>query len=618
MATSVTPAQDSRQTALAIDNLLRRELKVGDPRDPAQLARALRERYQGNRRADAIDGEARGLPFLQTPLQRPLSEPAPAALDQDLAEVRTRIRDDLAGLIADPLTSTLRPELEGWQTAIGSALDEGFASARLGLDPGRRDIAFGARRQLGEYARLARLVGLFSPALNAQYRALATSLDDAATVMLVMVGDAMANLGMTGGRFLLKTAYSELQARRDTVLTALRRIDGIGGLSGGSSSDSHWPRGLRAHRQLNLLLEARGQGELRSLLHEPELARTMDELIQLAGGGTPQGLRTIGSTAWAPLARMRRFVRTVGGLVDPASHELTGLVEALRLFVEGFQSAGGFRLLRVARPALMSQTGGGLVDETPADRRLVALTQLRPAFADQVESWMPCCGDLPALQAQAALDRVLFDMDRAIDAYATGSAEIGLCEVRASAMHLLTQSLVENAVRVNGVQRDTWPGRPGRPAGPPGWVTALRQRMDGKPLRNYLVSISGLVRPVAGGAGMGLWRETTLVLYDRAFDDNLAIAGEDAPQPRFAQLLHDEIANGLDADDQWVTVLRQMATDAGALQGVIDGNTGLIDWQDSALAFIHTVSGVAPHAALPNAAMPPHFEVSLERMAAGE
>jgi len=82
------------------------------------------------------------------------------------------------------------------------------------------------------------------------------------------------------------------------------------------------------------------------------------------------------------LARMRRFVRTVGGLVDPASHELAGLVEALRLFIEGFEPAGGFRLLRVARPALLGQTGGGLTDEQPADRRLIALTQLRPALAD--------------------------------------------------------------------------------------------------------------------------------------------------------------------------------------------------------------------------------------------
>ncbi|WP_373744635.1 hypothetical protein, partial [Achromobacter insuavis] len=41
----------------ALDNLIRRELRVGDPNDPQQIARALADRYQSDARAQSIDGE---------------------------------------------------------------------------------------------------------------------------------------------------------------------------------------------------------------------------------------------------------------------------------------------------------------------------------------------------------------------------------------------------------------------------------------------------------------------------------------------------------------------------------------------------------------------------------
>ncbi|WP_204269814.1 hypothetical protein, partial [Klebsiella pneumoniae] len=92
-------------------------------------------------------------------------------------------------------------------------IDEGVSAARYGLDPTRRDTAFAMRRQLGEYARLARLVGALTPDLNRHFRNLATSIDEACAVMLVLMGESMANLGFAGGRFLLQAPYSELQAR---------------------------------------------------------------------------------------------------------------------------------------------------------------------------------------------------------------------------------------------------------------------------------------------------------------------------------------------------------------------------------------------------------------------
>ncbi len=594
-------ATDSR---LGLDTLLRRELKVGDPNDPAQLARALMERYSDNRRAQAIEGEAKGLPFLHTPIVREVGAPVQVASDLDLELARERVRADLHSLLTDNLTQTMRPELEGWQGAIQHALDEGVANARLGLDPARRDVAFAMRRQLGEYARLSRLVGLFSPELRALYRSLAGSLDDAASVLLVMAGEAMANLGASGGRFLLQTSYADLQQRRDAVLNALRRIDGIATLG---SEASHWPRGLRAHRQMNLLLEASGQGELRSLLSEGELSRVMDELIQLASGGSPRGLRSLGSTAWGPLARLRRFLRTAGRLVDPAAHELAGLLEALQLFIEGFAPAGGFRLLRVARPGLLSHAAGGMPNEGPADQRLIALADLRGPFAEQVEAWLGCQCDLDRIVAQAALDRVLFDLDRAIDYYANGSGELGLCELRASAMHLLTQALGQDQTELNvpAEDFDLWRG-----GAAPAWAQLIRNAA----LAPRILAITRLVRPL--GAPPPHWANGMTAVYDNAFDNNLAIEGEGAPRPRVGQLLHDELAAGLDAEDGWLPVIRQLATQGELIDPVlVNDATSIREWQRGALAAVQEISDVAADTALPEVEVPQHFEVSLEQLA---
>lgn len=585
----------------AIDNLIRRELKVGDPRDPNQLARALMERYQDNRRAQAIDGEARGLPFLQTPIIRAPDMPVQTAIEFDLELTRDRVRADLQRLLTENLSQTMRPELEGWHGAIQHALDEGVSSARMGLDPARRDVAFAMRRQLGEYARLARLVGLFSPALRDFYRALAASLDDAAIVILVLTGESMANVGFSGGRFLLQTSYADLQARRDAVLSALRRIDGISTLA--DSGAGHWPRGLRAHRQLNLLLEASGQGDLRSLLSEAEMARVLDGLIQLASGGSPQGLRSLGSTVWSPLARLRRFVRIAGSMVEPASHELAGLQEAMQLFIEGFEPAGGFRLLRITRPALLTQTAGGLSDEQPADRRLLALAGLRGALASLVESWLGyACSD-DALIAQAALDRVLFDVDRAIDHYANGSSELGLCEIRASAAHMLTLALEQDIWAVNAKTGALWKGAT------PGWVTSLRGRAD---LVTRLSDITAHLRPLPGNAP---WDAGMIARYDQAFDDNLAIEGDGAPRPCFGQVLHDELANSLDADRQWLPVIQQLATHGNAIQLVLGNGQGIVKWQEDTLSAIDAISDITSGTGLPVAKVPEHFEISLDRLA---
>src|SRR5260221_7873461 len=84
----------SDRQRMTLDNLLRRELHVGDPTDPGQIAQALSERYQDDVRMQAIEGEARGLPFLRTPMLRPMNAPAPTATNIDLDQSRADVNSD--------------------------------------------------------------------------------------------------------------------------------------------------------------------------------------------------------------------------------------------------------------------------------------------------------------------------------------------------------------------------------------------------------------------------------------------------------------------------------------------------------------------------------------------
>jgi hypothetical protein len=608
-APSNAPTPSNARPRTDLDNLLRRELKVGDPSDPQQIAQALSQRYQGDTRAQAIEGEARGLPFLNTPMLRTGAPPPPTATNVDLDQAKSDVQQDLTTLVSDNLSKDIRPELEGWQQVIYRSIDEGVAAARFGLDPLQRDKAFAMRRQLGDYARLSRLVGVLTPGLNRSFRNLAQSLDEACAVMLVLMGESMANLGFAGGRFLLQAPYSELQARRDAVLNALRQVDGVAAMVGQGNT---WPRGLRAYRQLTTVLEARGQGDLRTLMNEAELSRTLDELVQLAGGSSANGLRAIGATAWGPLARLHRFVQTTIRQVAPASPELATLHEALQLFIDGFVPAGGFRLLRIARPSVLNYGLYGPSRISAAETRLIDLVNRRGALARELDCLTDCnCDDLTVL-AQIVLDKLLYDIDRAIDYYSVGDADLGLPEARAAAYsHLI--DVVTNAPITNPPALAQWPWMR-----PPNIVLPPFMAKIPAAVTVELTSIRNLLRPV-GAAPVG-W-DTTSAIYDANLDNNLAWLGGAATTLRFAQVLHDELCLQRDTDQQWRALVEQMTTGCvtadAVFRDVADATEGvlplIVDRAVDTAGNSLQVGGVCVPA---ETIVPPHFEESLESIVA--
>ncbi len=550
---------------MAIDNLIRRELKVGDPRDPEQIARALADRYQFDARAQAIGGEAQGVPYLRTDAARVVAPPAPTATNVDLDTAKRDVGLDLAELLSDNLNKEIRPELEGWQSVIHRSIDEGVAAARYGLDPRQRDKAFAMRRQLGDYARLSRMVGVLTPVLNSSFRNLAQSIDEASSVILVLMGESMANLGFAGGRFLLQAPYSELQARRDAVLNALRQLDGISAMS---MQPNTWPRGLRAYRQLSTVLEAKGQGDLRSLMNEAELARAMDEIVGLASGGSPDGLRALGATAWAPLSRLHRFVQTTLRPVAPASPELATLHEALQLFIDGFVPAGGFRLLRVARPTVLNYGLYGSAKVGKADDRLIDLVNHRGSLARQLDCLGDCQADKDTSLARIVLDSLLYNIDRAIDFYCVGDADFGLPEARAAATSYLIDA-------VQPASWGAWTWREYLPeSDPPAaqapimdhFITAtppLIGKISGflqNQVNAELLAIRDLLRPTSGNTNKLANWDITQSEFTGYLIANAPWQGTAAMDICLGDVMHDELCLQRTTDQEWRAVIEQMTS----------------------------------------------------------
>jgi hypothetical protein len=564
---------------LALDNLIRRELKVSDPSDPRQIASALMERYRNDGRAQAIEQEARGLPFLQVPSAAVAPPAAPTATSSDLQQAIADVEADLRELTTNNQLKDIAPELQGWGDTIRAAIESGTSAARYAIDPRQRDQAFAARRRLGEYARLSRLVGALTPGANTDFRNFAQSLDEVAAVMLVTLGESLANLGFAGGRYLLQVPFSELQVRRDAVLNALRNLSGA---TQQAFSPDSWSRGLDAYRQVFNMLEDQGQGDLRVVLNETELGGAMDEMVRLAGNGSTQGLRALGVTAWSQLHRFHRLSQITLRLQP--SPPLAAFQDALQLFIDGFTTGGGFRLLRVARPPILFYGLYGYNDMMIADRRLLELVTRRGPFAEQLDCLTRCACDAPTVMLQIVLDKILFCLDRAIDHYCVGDIDFGIPEARAASYSYLIDALV------------TWPWDLG--VGPnviqipaPPYLAKLLADPALAPIVQALGAFDSLLRPIPNSGFFNLWApEQQLGFGPNVAGNKKWTGGLTHVNMGLADILHNELCLQKQNDLDWRPVVEQMAASCPGFEGIfvdaLPGSGCLPLISDRAMAFL--------------------------------
>jgi hypothetical protein len=407
---------------LAVDNMIRNQLKVSDVRDPKQIADALLNYYRDLPVAAAVRQEAQGLPFLQAPATAALPPPQPTSSDAEFRIADGDVEKALTDLSTNPLTNDIVPETQGWADSIRNAIAQGYTAARQGLDPTRRDMVFAVRRQLGEYGRLARFVGSLSPGMTQNYRRLGQALDEVSAVLLVVLGESLASVGFASGYYLLQVPLAELQQRRDAVVFALRNF--IGGAQEAYGPDD-WPRGIEAYRLLYDWLERQGQGDLRSLLIENEIAQIMDALISRAQNGTAEGLRALGVTAQLDIERFRRMAIVAPGAMsrDARFHRsppLEAFLQALELFADTFKPSGGLKLLRIARPPILFYGiyNPNLLED---DRDLVDLIMVRGNLGTIFDGLFPAAG-ARSVETQILLDMLLLELDRGIDLLALAAS----------------------------------------------------------------------------------------------------------------------------------------------------------------------------------------------------
>lgn len=428
---------DRTPVAIRTDNLIRQRLRIGDPRDPSQIADGLKRLFPVDARTLAL--ETQGLPTLPAqvgvgPARAVESQATGAELKQAIDDVER----DLMALTTDHRLKDITAELQGWGQAIRIIISDGAAAARLTLDPRARDRLFGARRALGDYARLARLIGALTQTLNHSYRRLARSLDEVASLLLVLAGESLAASGLAGGRFLLSVPASELQARRDAILMALRTLLGS---SAQAHGNDQWPWGLNGLREVLLLIEQSGHLDLRALLEENVLGGLLDELIERASQHNAMSLRALGATSEVTAQRLYRLLHVIDNRVTPPSPAVTTFLKAIQLFLDAFRSSNsGYRLLFVARAPVAFSGLSGIGGPDVATQRLIALVIQRGQLAELLDCYLGCDCCSEDVICQILLDKLLYDTDRAIDLYTLGSDTVGNGEPewRAAAFGLLT------------------------------------------------------------------------------------------------------------------------------------------------------------------------------------
>jgi hypothetical protein len=616
------PHNGSRSSAagnvgLAIDNMLRNQLRVSDPRDPKQIAQGLAAYYQDLPQTAAINQEAAGLPFQQT-RALPMAAPRqPSSSDTEFNIANGDVEKALQDLATNPLTADITPEMQGWADSIRTAIAHAKVAAAAGLDPTNRDKVIAMRRQLGEYARMARFVGSMQPGMTQNFRRLGRGLDEVSAVLLVMLGESLASVGFATGYYLLQVPLPELQQRRDAVIFALRNF--AGGAQQAYGPDD-WPRGIDAYRRVYNWLEAQGQGDLRSLLLENEIGRTMDALITRAQNGTAEGLRALGVTAEVDIERFRRMaIVAPGALADEHGHvdrspPLEAYLQALDLFAQTFKRAGGLRLLRIARPPILYY-GLYKTSHLEHDNALFDLVAVRGTLAMIFDGLFPS-NAARGVQPQVLLDMLLYELDRGIDLLALGSGEKEKddpTEWRAYALWAIIHVILDvltgqfrvwnsgGTALVTPTPPNWWNSPPPLPNGfTPPYPGPIYNANSGK-LLSDLTSINtdflSATNPVSGFKGpLERYKNIGLTTIPVSLTDKMK------------KSMLEELQVQLKLEDRWENLVSTIAIEAGD-QSTIFGLLKQIIEQ----AAYNVLSATVPERYVPP--LPPQFEQSLQKIA---
>jgi hypothetical protein len=378
-----------------LDELLRRNLGVSDPRDAEQLAQALARKYPD--KAARVLEEAQGLPVAfgrttSAALVAPRAESVTLATTA-LDAARRAAQADLDYLLQHNALRYRRPELRGWGAAVEREFVEGAAAALRAQDTTQRSRVVLAMRKLNDMALAARYAGALRAEVRPALRRLAGSLDRGASALLVSMGEALYNSGLVGTPNALSISVEDLRERRDAVLMSLRRLLGV--TETRDPLDTSAPGYLALSALLKTVQQRGGEQELLIYLHESTLRATIEKVVNLASGATGESLRTAQTMLSAELERLHRLSLLVADVKaeigSSASVSLDEFAAALGLFVESFQNGAAVaRLVELAVPVGLDSIDGELTEHGP-DLRAIFMDMHRHARTvdDAWESEVP-------------------------------------------------------------------------------------------------------------------------------------------------------------------------------------------------------------------------------------
>jgi len=429
-------------SAVKADSLIRRVLRVGDPWNATEVAAGLKRLYSAEE--SALANEAAGFPVVRQVNLKPAQIMRETATSKEMEQARDDVERDLTALVNNNLLKDIQPELSGWATAIRATVSDGTNSARFALDPRQRDNTFAVRRSLRDFARLARYVGALSPHVNPYYRRLAQSLDEVGSVLLVMLGEQLAEAGMSSSGIVLQAPAIELQDRRDAIMHTLRALIGA---KHATYDNGEWPWGMVAYRELMQRLDRNGQSDLRAMLHEDHMARLLDDLLDQATLDGAKGLRALSASAQVPLQRLQRLFLAAYKNIEPESPPIAAFLSAIQLLLDAFvMGDSASRLIYISRPPILYYGLYGLSTPQGDTQTILDLIQFRGNLAVSLDCLLDCDCTAQAIISQILGDKALYDIDHVIDLFIQGQQTGGIPEYRhrAAGYARFFQVLVDN------------------------------------------------------------------------------------------------------------------------------------------------------------------------------
>ncbi|NNB89758.1 hypothetical protein HJC10_35625 [Corallococcus exiguus] len=417
------------------DEFLRRQLGVSDARDPKAVVGALRKLYPTT--AARLDDESKGQPIRVSAMPEPAMAMMNGTLDSPgqrrFRQERKALVDDLEIAVNLASNRDFKAPICGWRDSILAEVDEGEAAANMAVDPVSRDRAFYSIRKLGDTARVARLVGMVNPTVVQEFGRLAATIDDNATLLRILAGEALFRAGFDKGGTVFQVALQDLRQRREALINSLEQLTATSIQEGYDD----WGDGQASYGKLLDQLRARGQSDLRAIARPDAMSRLLDVLLNHTPRQNSEDMRGIASAVPVELIQLRRLRDVAGSLLDTsitafsnsggssrgvalnakvqgASAPLAAFTEALTLFIDAFDRPNaGARLLNLVLPVPLT-----FRDLTGKEQELNDKFRDRNDTQELIEDLlMDPSTSVEFWKELARLDRKLYHIDRIIDLF---------------------------------------------------------------------------------------------------------------------------------------------------------------------------------------------------------